>query len=158
MKSSPTFVPPTADRTAGPAAMPDHHRMGGERDTASRRGTRQDRSAFRKRSIKILPGVSHVPMIDDPEFGGAHHPRRHRRREAVVRRDRIGIRWGPRTANAPSTPAAVPSPSVTAGAGRSNLVVLLDELGRVVAVVSVIEGVRLDVRASGAAPAAPASR
>src|SRR6185312_6133093 len=53
------------DRTAGPAAMPDHHRMGGERDTPSRRSTRQDR-AHSASIDQTLPGVSHVPMIDDP--------------------------------------------------------------------------------------------
>ena len=48
------------------------------------------------------------------------------------------------TANPPSTPAAVPSPSVTV-LRRSKLVVGLGELHGVVGVVSVVGGVRADV-------------
>ena len=93
---------------AGPAAMPDHHRMG-ERDTPSHRGTRQDRA--HSASIDHNP-ARRQPRSNDrrPRLSGAHHPRRHRRSEAVVPRglNRPGSASVLATANAPSTPEAVP--------------------------------------------------
>jgi hypothetical protein len=73
---------------AGPAAMPDHHRMGGERDTPSRRGTRQDRA--HSASINQNP-ARRQPRANDrrPRLSGAHHPRRYRGGLAVVPKDRI---------------------------------------------------------------------
>ena len=41
-------------------------------------------SAYRTRPFTILPDVGHAPMLDDPEHGGAHHPRRHRCSEELV--------------------------------------------------------------------------
>ena len=45
-----------------------------------------------------------------------------------------------------NTGIGLPSPSVTAGAAEVKLVVLLGELYRVVGVINIVEGVRLDVK------------
>ena len=83
--------------TAGP--LPDH-RMGGERDTPSRRGTRQDRA--HSASIDQNP-ARRQPRANDrrPRLSGAHHPRRYRRGEELVQiwSDSACVHLTTRTAN-----------------------------------------------------------
>jgi pimeloyl-ACP methyl ester carboxylesterase len=57
-----------AHRAAEPAAVPDHHRVGGKRHPASGRAVRAAKERLPGATFTILPDVGHGSMVDDPEL------------------------------------------------------------------------------------------
>jgi len=58
-----------AHRASGPVAVPNYCRLVGERQGASNGGIRERISErLPQATLKVLAGVGHVPMIDDPRL------------------------------------------------------------------------------------------
>lgn len=85
-----------ADRTAGPAAVPGHHRVVGERRHHSGRGVRRDRPHADSPGVVHHPARRRAPPHDRrPRAGGPHHPGRDGRGIGPLRGKRDGTHGPP---------------------------------------------------------------